>query len=98
MLDLDHTLLNSARWGEMSRDHASTLEEFLERQEKLEFEDMQLHSIEEIQMWTKLRPSCRAFLKALSHKFTMWIHTNGNRCVPAKPTYVARSMLLAYRS
>ena len=79
MLDLDHTLLNSARWGEMTQAHATALEANLEREEKLAFEDMQLHSIEEIQMWTKLRPSCRAFLKALSQKFTMWIHTNGNR-------------------
>ena len=79
MLDLDHTLLNSARWGEMSPSHATVLEDFLDRQEALSFEEMQLHSIEDIQMWTKLRPSCQAFLKALSQKFTMWIHTNGNR-------------------
>ena len=80
MLDLDHTLLNSARWGEMNSTHAQYLEDSLDRQERLSFEDMQLHSIEDIQMWTKLRPSCRAFLRALSRKFTMWIHTNGNRC------------------
>ena len=79
VLDLDHTLLNSARWGEMNTMHAQYLEDSLDRQERLSFEDMQLHSIEDIQMWTKLRPSCRAFLRALSQKFTMWIHTNGNR-------------------
>ena len=83
MLDLDHTLLNSARWGEMGHSQATFLEDQLEKQETMAFEDVQLHSIEDIQMWTKLRPSCRAFLKALSQKFTMWIHTNGNRHNPA---------------
>lgn len=79
MLDLDHTLLNSARWGEVSSEDANILEEHLEKEEELPFLQKSLHSIESIQMWTKLRPACRQLLQALAEKFVMWIHTNGNR-------------------
>ena len=81
VLDLDHTLLNSARWGEVSPKDSIKLEEMMAREEKLPENLKNLFSIEVMQMWTKLRPHCREFLRALSRKFVMWIHTNGNRSV-----------------
>jgi hypothetical protein len=82
VLDLDYTLLNSARWGEIDQQYATKLEDNLEREEGVDFRERQLHSLESIQMWTKLRPNCREFLQALSNKYMMWIHTNGNRSTP----------------
>lgn len=79
MLDLDHTLLNSARWSEVSPADVAKLESHLEREEAMPFEARGLHSLEGIQMWTKLRPACRQVLQALAEKYVMWIHTNGNR-------------------
>lgn len=79
VLDLDHTLVNSARWGEVDPEDSNRLEDFLEREQKLPFERQSLHSLEAIHMWTKLRPACRQLLAALAEKYVMWIHTNGNR-------------------
>jgi len=86
VLDLDYTLLNSARWGEIDQQYAIKLEDHLEREEQgLPPAQRNLHSLEAIQMWTKLRPNCREFLQALSDKYIMWIHTNGNRYDPIYP-------------
>ena len=79
VLDLDHTLLNSARWGEVSTKDAQKLEDIMHREERLPEEQKNLFSIDDIQMWTKLRPHCREFLRVLHRNFVMWIHTNGNR-------------------
>ena len=79
MLDLDHTLLNSARWGEVAPADADVLEQHLAREGEVPYEERSLHSLQALQMWTKLRPRCREFLAALSEAYVMWIHTNGNK-------------------
>ena len=79
VLDLDHTLLNSARWGEVAPGDADVLEQHLAREGEVPYEERSLHSLQALQMWTKLRPRCREFLAALSKAYVMWIHTNGNK-------------------
>ena len=36
-----------------------------------------LFRINEMQMYTKLRPGVREFLRRTAEKFELWIHTNG---------------------
>lgn len=81
MLDLDHTLVNSARFLEIDADHEQLLQTRMEHEQKLLPEGRQLHRLDHIQMWTKLRPGVRDFLTQAKEYFELWIHTNGNRSV-----------------
>lgn len=81
MLDLDHTLVNSARFGEVEPDLAARLEARLAADAgRTTPRERQLHRLPRIGMWTKLRPGAREFLEAAAELFELWIHTNGTRC------------------
>ncbi|KAK9837308.1 hypothetical protein WJX81_005341 [Elliptochloris bilobata] len=80
VLDLDHTLVNSARFDEVDAELAGRLEARLVADAaRLPRKQRQLHCLSHIGMWTKLRPSARAFLAAAARRFELWIHTNGTR-------------------
>ena len=83
MLDLDHTLVNSAKLEEVGAELAARLEEISAKDAaRLPARERQLHRLPCIGMWTKLRPGARAFLDAAAARFELWIHTNGTRCGP----------------
>jgi NLI interacting factor-like phosphatase len=82
VLDLDHTLVNSVRFGELAPDMTERLQQRMAKEaERLPEEQRSLFALDGIQMWTKLRPGVRAFLRAARDLFELWIHTNANRCV-----------------
>ena len=84
MLDLDHTLVNSAKFEEVGAELAARLGARLATDAaRLPEPERQLHRLPRIGMWTKLRPGARAFLAAAAARFELWIHTNGTRCGPA---------------
>ena len=80
VLDLDHTLVNSARISEVSLEDRARLARWA-RCEGTKWQPAQhtLFYVERTGMWTKLRPGVRDFLSALADKFQLWIHTNGTR-------------------
>ncbi|CAK9168841.1 unnamed protein product [Ilex paraguariensis] len=63
VLDLDHTLLNSARLLDITPDVSKG----------------SLFKLEYMRMLTKLRPFVRTFLKEASNLFEMYIYTHGER-------------------
>lgn len=80
MLDLDHTLVNSAKFEEVGAELAARLEARLGTEGmRLPERERELHRLPRIGMWTKLRPGARAFLAAAAARFELWIHTNGTR-------------------
>ncbi|KAL0023785.1 hypothetical protein WJX77_004859 [Trebouxia sp. C0004] len=80
VLDLDHTLINSARFSEVEPEHEALLRSHLANDAvRLPEEKRELFRLERIQMWTKLRPAVRHFLETAHQHFELWIHTNGNR-------------------
>ena len=81
ILDLDHTLVNSARFAEVDAPTAALLEQQEREQARQPPEQRLLHRLLHINMWTKLRPGVRLFLQRAAQFFQLWIHTNGNRCV-----------------
>lgn len=83
ILDLDHTLVNSARFSEVDEATARLLEEAVQRQALQQPDQHLLYRLPHIGMWTKLRPGVRLFLQRATQFFQLWIHTNGNRCVGA---------------
>ncbi|KAL0055154.1 hypothetical protein WJX82_007861 [Trebouxia sp. C0006] len=84
VLDLDHTLINSARFSEVEPEHEALLRSHLANDAvRLPEEKRELFRLERIQMWTKLRPAVRHFLETAHQHFELWIHTNGNRSYAA---------------
>jgi hypothetical protein len=82
VLDLDHTLLNSARFSELSSSTELSLQNRLAHEtQSIPAGQRELYRLPKVGMWTKLRPGVREFLQRASEKFELWIHTNGNRCV-----------------
>lgn len=81
VLDLDHTLVNSARFSEVAPEHATLLESRYERELALPQHQRELFRVSKLGMWTKLRPGLREFLRRAHEHFELWIHTAGNRCV-----------------
>lgn len=80
VLDLDHTLLNSATFSEVGPSvHASLEAQAAHEAAKLPENQRLLFRMDAIKMWTKLRPAVREFLHRASKLFQLWIHTNGNR-------------------
>ncbi|XP_011079425.1 RNA polymerase II C-terminal domain phosphatase-like 4 [Sesamum indicum] len=75
VLDLDHTLLNSARLPDI------TVEEgYLSQRDALpDALKSSLFRLDRMQMMTKLRPFVHAFLKEASNLFEMYIYTMGER-------------------
>lgn len=80
VLDLDHTLLNSAKFSEVDREWEYKLESLAAAQTSLPSDQRDLFRLPKLGMWTKLRPGVREFLKRASKRFELWIHTAGNRC------------------
>ncbi|KAL4419249.1 hypothetical protein ABPG77_001187 [Micractinium sp. CCAP 211/92] len=80
VLDLDHTLLNSATFSEVGPVVHAALEAQAAREAAtLPADQRLLFRMDAIKMWTKLRPAVREFLQRASSLFQLWIHTNGNR-------------------
>ena len=82
VLDLDHTLINSARFSEVDPEHEAMLRSHQANEAlRLPEDRRELFRLDRIQMWTKLRPAVRQFLETAHEHFELWIHTNGNRLV-----------------
>ena len=78
VLDLDHTLLHSVMFSELDPKMETWLQSRAEVEAALpQQERRMLFRINEMQMYTKLRPGVREFLRRTAEKFELWIHTNG---------------------
>ncbi|KAI4381331.1 hypothetical protein MLD38_007410 [Melastoma candidum] len=77
VLDLDHTLLNSAKFVEVSMVH----EEMLRKKEEIDREKPLRHlfRINHMEMWTKLRPGIWTFLEKASKLYELHLYTMGNK-------------------
>ncbi|KAM5568330.1 RNA polymerase II C-terminal domain phosphatase-like 3 [Rosa sericea] len=77
VLDLDHTLLNSAKFVEVDPVH----DEILRKKEEQDRKEPQRHlfRFQHMGMWTKLRPGVWNFLEKASHLFEMHLYTMGNK-------------------
>ncbi|WCJ26747.1 RNA polymerase II C-terminal domain phosphatase-like 3 [Euphorbia peplus] len=77
VLDLDHTLLNSAKFGEVDPVH----DEILRKKEEQDREKptRQLFRFPHMAMWTKLRPGIWNFLEKASKLFELHLYTMGNK-------------------
>ncbi|XP_058092999.1 RNA polymerase II C-terminal domain phosphatase-like 3 [Magnolia sinica] len=77
VLDLDHTLLNSAKFVEVDAVH----EEILRKKEEQDREKQQRHLFRfpHMGMWTKLRPGIWNFLEKASKLYELHLYTMGNK-------------------
>ncbi|KAE8686884.1 hypothetical protein F3Y22_tig00111027pilonHSYRG00379 [Hibiscus syriacus] len=77
VLDLDHTLLNSAKFIEVDSVH----EEILRKKEEQDREKLQRHlfRFNHMGMWTKLRPGVWNFLEKASKLYELHLYTMGNK-------------------
>ncbi|CAL0308322.1 unnamed protein product [Lupinus luteus] len=77
VLDLDHTLLNSAKFVEVDPVH----DEILRKKEEQDREKPQRHLFRfpHLGMWTKLRPGIWNFLEKASKLFELHLYTMGNK-------------------
>ncbi|KAG6651404.1 RNA polymerase II C-terminal domain phosphatase-like 3 isoform X2 [Carya illinoinensis] len=77
VLDLDHTLLNSAKFGEVDPIH----DEILRKKEEQDREKQQRHLFRfpHMGMWTKLRPGIWNFLEKASKLYELHLYTMGNK-------------------
>ncbi|XP_072958311.1 RNA polymerase II C-terminal domain phosphatase-like 3 [Typha angustifolia] len=77
VLDLDHTLLNSAKFIEVDPVH----EEILRKKEELDRGKSQRHlfCFRHLGMWTKLRPGVWDFLEKASKLYELHLYTMGNK-------------------
>ncbi|KAJ6809976.1 RNA polymerase II C-terminal domain phosphatase-like 3 [Iris pallida] len=77
VLDLDHTLLNSAKFIEVDPVH----EEFLRTKEEQDRDKLERHlfRFQHMGMWTKLRPGVWKFLEKASKLFELHLYTMGNK-------------------
>ncbi|CAL8464910.1 g4445 [Coccomyxa elongata] len=79
VLDLDHTLVNSAKFSEVEPEHLLLLERQLQREARLPQEERRLFRLDHISMWTVLRPGLRHLLATVAPLFQLWIQTNASR-------------------
>ncbi|KAH9304733.1 hypothetical protein KI387_009137 [Taxus chinensis] len=84
VLDLDHTLLNSARFVEVPPEEgayvASTyLKGISNAESEVGETGRSLYRLMSLQMWTKLRPFVHAFLEEASEMYEMYVYTMGER-------------------
>ncbi|KAL3511496.1 hypothetical protein ACH5RR_030897 [Cinchona calisaya] len=77
VLDLDHTLLNSAKFAEVDQMH----DEILRKKEEQDREKPQRHLFRfpHMGMWTKLRPGVWNFLEKASKLYELHLYTMGNK-------------------
>ncbi|EXB81217.1 RNA polymerase II C-terminal domain phosphatase-like 3 [Morus notabilis] len=77
VLDLDHTLLNSAKFVEVDSVH----DEILRKKEEQDREKPQRHLFRfpHMGMWTKLRPGVWNFLEKASKLYELHLYTMGNK-------------------
>ncbi|KAB1207718.1 RNA polymerase II C-terminal domain phosphatase-like 3 [Morella rubra] len=77
VLDLDHTLLNSAKFGEVDPVH----DEILRKKEEQDREKPHRHLFRfpHMGMWTKLRPGIWTFLEKASKLYELHLYTMGNK-------------------
>ncbi|KAI4386348.1 hypothetical protein MLD38_004286 [Melastoma candidum] len=77
VLDLDHTLLNSAKFVEVDMVH----EELLRKKEEIDREKPLRHlfRFNHMEMWTKLRPGIWTFLEKASKLYELHLYTMGNK-------------------
>ncbi|XP_031490042.1 RNA polymerase II C-terminal domain phosphatase-like 3 isoform X2 [Nymphaea colorata] len=77
VLDLDHTLLNSAKFVEVDPVH----DEILRKKEDLDRDKSQRHLFRfaHMGMWTKLRPGIWNFLERASKLYELHLYTMGNK-------------------
>ncbi|XP_010469458.1 PREDICTED: RNA polymerase II C-terminal domain phosphatase-like 3 [Camelina sativa] len=76
VLDIDHTLLNSAKFNEVESRH----EEILRKKEEQDREKPHRHLFRfpHMGMWTKLRPGIWNFLEKASKLYELHLYTMGN--------------------
>jgi len=72
VLDLDHTLLNSAKFSELS---AAQYNQLLAASTR----DKSLHCMQKLAMFTKLRPHAHEFLAAASQLCQLYVYTMGSK-------------------
>ncbi|KAH9607919.1 hypothetical protein KSS87_013372 [Heliosperma pusillum] len=77
VLDLDHTLLNSAKFAEVDPRH----DEILRKKEEHDREQPQRHLFRfpRMGMWTKLRPGIWNFLEKACKLYELHLYTMGNK-------------------
>ncbi|PIA40606.1 hypothetical protein AQUCO_02500368v1 [Aquilegia coerulea] len=77
VLDLDHTLLNSAKFNEVDPVH----EEILRKKEEQDREKPRRHlfRFSHMGMWTKLRPGIWTFLEKACKLYELHLYTMGNK-------------------
>ncbi|XP_050221698.1 RNA polymerase II C-terminal domain phosphatase-like 3 [Mercurialis annua] len=77
VLDLDHTLLNSAKFAEVDPAH----DEILRKKEEQDREKPRRHIFRfpHMSMWTKLRPGIWNFLEKASKLYELHLYTMGNK-------------------
>ena len=76
ILDLDHTLLNSTRFVEVTPEIEEKLEKELESQPEMA---PLLYKFPHMHMWTKIRPGTRRFLELTQTGFDLHVYTMGDR-------------------
>ncbi|KAL3677432.1 hypothetical protein R1sor_027380 [Riccia sorocarpa] len=83
VLDLDHTLLNSAKFSEIEPEweHRLRIAEAAERSRtnRDPLERRELYRFPHMSMWTKLRPGIWKFLARASQLFELHVYTMGNK-------------------
>eukprot|EP00884_Botryococcus_braunii_P005692 jgi/Botrbrau1/15123/Bobra.0283s0002.1 len=79
VLDLDHTLVNSSKFSECDHAVLSMLDRVMASEASLPSNQRNLFKLDQIQMYTKLRPGAREFLRKAAPHWELWIHTNGTR-------------------
>eukprot|EP00884_Botryococcus_braunii_P016427 jgi/Botrbrau1/3468/Bobra.139_1s0043.1 len=86
VLDLDHTLLNSTRFQDLSPSHHEKLCQILrlEQDKQQKKGPKTLHHLPHMCMWTKLRPGVDDFLSEASQLFELHIYTHGDASYAAE--------------
>ncbi|KAJ6837194.1 RNA polymerase II C-terminal domain phosphatase-like 3 isoform X1 [Iris pallida] len=77
VLDLDHTLLNSAKFIEVDPVHEEILR--IKEEQDREKPERHLFRFQHMGMWTKLRPGVWKFLEKASKLFELHLYTMGNK-------------------
>ncbi|CAA7025163.1 unnamed protein product [Microthlaspi erraticum] len=77
VLDLDHTLLNSAKFHEVESAHDAILRNKEEQDREKQYRH--LFRFQHMGMWTKLRPGIWNFLEKASKLYELHLYTMGNK-------------------
>ena len=78
ILDLDHTLLHSTRFTDVTPDQEAALQARFSAQQGPS-PNLLLHRIPHMAMWTKLRPGIRQFLSDARELFDLHVFTMGDK-------------------